>query len=102
MKPWTAAVTPPSTRRSQPLTNDAAGLASHCTAAAMSSAVPMRGTGEMSSIPCICSPAPSASSWRPMGVEMMPGLMLTTRPPRGPHATAACSIRSWLTRLATL
>ena len=68
----------------------------------MSSAVPMRGTGEMSSMPCICSPAPSVISRWPMGVEMMPGLMLFTRPPRVPHATAAFSTRSWLTRLATL
>ena len=57
-----APVTPPSTRRSHPLTNDAAGLASQSTAEAMSSAVPMRGTGERSSIPCICSLEPSSSS----------------------------------------
>ena len=70
-----AATTPPSTSRSVPVMNDASGPSRKAAAAAMSAGVPRRFAGEAVIMARIPSPNGEASSERPIGVEMMPGLM---------------------------
>ena len=66
---------PPSTRRSVPVTKEAAGLRRNAAAVAISSGWPVRPAAEAATMPRIPSPWGPASSSSPIGVEVMPGLI---------------------------